>query len=163
MNKAALASLVLLTAVTGTAQSADAATTTATMAVSSLTVAACIVVATPMLFGTLNLIGSSPNDATATITATCTPGTAYTIGLDNGVNFSTTRRMKSLTAATYVPYGLFSDTARATPWGTTAGQTVSGTAPVGPALLTVYGRVPGGTTAVAADTYLDTVTVTLTY
>ena len=134
------------------------------MLVSSLTVNACIVVATPLVFGTLNLIAASPNDSTSTVTVTCTPGTGYNVGLDNGVNFATTRRMKSATAAVYVPYALYSDTNHATPWGNTVGtNTVAGTAAVTPTILTVYGRVPGGTTPVAADGYFDTVTVTITY
>ncbi|UAJ10467.1 Csu type fimbrial protein [Glacieibacterium megasporae] len=141
-----------------------AATATTTMAVSSVTVAACIVAATPLVFGTINLIGASPNDNTSLVTVTCTPGTAYNVGLDNGANFGTTRRMKSATAAVYVPYNLYSDTLRATPWGNTVGtNTVSGTAAVTPTVLTVYGRVPGGTTPVPTDTYLDLVTVTITY
>ncbi len=144
---------------------AYAATTTGILAVSSVTVGACIVVATPMVFGTLNLIGASPNDSTATVTVTCTPGTGFNVGLDNGANFAGgTRRMKSATAAAYVPYTLTQDASHATPWGTTIGtNTVAGTAVVLPTLLTVYGRVPAGTTPVAADAYLDTVTVTVTY
>ncbi len=142
-----------------------AATTTGLMPVTGQTLAACIVAATPMAFGTLNLLGATPNDSTAVVTVTCTPGTAYNVGLDNGQNFATaSRHMKSATTAAVVPYALYSDTTRATPWGQTIGtNTVPGTATVVPTLLTVYGRVPSGTTPVAADLYLDTVTVTLTY
>ena len=141
-----------------------ASTSTTTMAVTSLTVNACIVAATPMVFGTLNLISASPNDSTSTVTVTCTPGTGYNVGLDNGINFLTTRRMKAPTASAYVPYTLSSDTLHATPWGNAIGtDTVVGTASVVPTTLTVYGRVPGGTTPVAADAYSDLVTVTITY
>ena len=133
------------------------------MAVSSLIVNTCVVAATPLVFGTLDLIGSAPNDSTSTVTVTCTPGTAYNVGLDNGANFLVTRRMKSATAA-YIPYALYSDTTRATPWGDIIGtSTVAGTAAVIPTILTVYGRVPGGTTPVVANTYVDLVTVTITY
>lgn len=159
-----IASVLAVTSIIGAATAASAATSTATMAVSSVTAAACVVVATPLVFGTLNLLGASPNDSTATVTVTCTPGTGFNVGLDNGANFSGTRRMKSATAAVYVPYTLTQDAAHATPWGATIGtNTVAGTAAVVPTLLTVYGRVPAGTTPVAADTYLDTVTVTVTY
>ena len=117
-----------------------------------------------MVFGTLNLISASPNDSTSTVTVTCTPGTGYNVGLDDGANFSATRRMKSATVAAYVPYTLSTDTLRATPWGNTVGtNTVAGTAIVTPTTLTVYGRVPGGTTPVAADVYSDLVTVTINY
>ncbi len=160
-----LTRIALIAIVPCISASAFAATSTATMAVSSLTVAACIVAATPLNFGTLNLISASPNNSTATVTVTCTPGTPYNVGLDNEANFTTgTRRMKSATAAVYVPYILTSDALHATPWGNVIGtSTVSGTAVVLPTALTVYGQVPGGTTAVPSDAYLDTVTVTITY
>ncbi|UAJ10464.1 Csu type fimbrial protein [Glacieibacterium megasporae] len=126
--------------------------------------AACLVVATPMIFGTLNLIGNAANDAAATITVTCGVGTSYNVGLDNGANFSATRRMKSATAAAYVPYSLYSDSLRATPWGNTIGSnTVAGTAGVLPTILSVYGRVPAGTVPVPVDAYLDVITVTITF
>lgn len=157
-------SVSLVAGVTTLPSAVYAATSTGTMAVSSMTVAACIVAATPLTFGTLNLIATAPNDSTATVTVTCTPGTPYNVGLDNGVNFATTRRMKSATVAAYVPYTLSSDTLRSVPWGNVVGtNTVTGTAVVAPTSLTVYARVPGGTTPVASDTYLDTVTVTITY
>ena len=159
-----LNSLMVFGVIMASGAEAQAATATGSLAVSSVTVNACIVVATPLLFGTINLIGASPNDSTALVTVTCTPGTAFNVGLDNGANFATTRRMKSATLAAYVAYGLFSDTGHATPWGAVIGtNTVTGTAVVLPTVLTVYGRIPGGTTPVAADTYLDTVTVTVTY
>lgn len=147
------------------ATSVGASTVTGVIPVTSTTVNACIVAATPLVFGTVNLIGGSANDSTATVTVTCTPGTTYNVGLDNGTNFLTgVRRMKSATTANYVPYRLYSDTNHTTPWNNTIGtDTVPGTSTAIPTLLTVYGRIAAGTTPVAADVYLDTVTVTVTY
>jgi spore coat protein U-like protein len=158
------AHFTIVVAVTSLSTPTFAGTSTGSMLVSSLVVNACVVAATPLVFGTINLIGASPNDSTSTITVTCTPGTTFNVGLDNGSNFATNRRMRSATAAVYVPYGLFSDTGHATAWGTTIGtNTVAGTAVLSPTLMTVYGRIPGGTAAVVADAYVDSVAVTVTY
>lgn len=152
-------------AIISASSTAHAATATTPLLVSAITLNACLVVATPMVFGAVDLISGTANDATATLTVTCTPGTGYTVGLDNGLNFATgTRNLKSALGPATVPYGLFQDAQRATPWGTTIGtNTVARTAVVLPAALTVYGRVPSNATAVGVDTYLDTVTVTVTY
>ncbi|MGI4876067.1 MAG: Csu type fimbrial protein [Janthinobacterium lividum] len=161
-----LARIVLAAVGMFAAADANAVTTvTATMLVTGTTVNACIVTTTPLAFATLNLIGTNPNDAQSTVVVTCTPGTAYNVGLDNGLNFSTLfRHMKSATTTAMVQYALYSDSIRSTPWGATIGtNTVAGTAVVLPTTLTVYGRVPAATTPVAADAYLDTITVTLTY
>lgn len=161
----ALTKTILCAAMVTAGGGAMAATTTGLMPVTGSSLAACVVVATPMAFGTLNLLGASPNDSTASVTVTCTPGTAYNVGLDNGLNYSTgTRHMKSATTASVVPYAIYSDATHATPWGSTIGtNTVPGTSTVVPTILTAYGRVPSGTTPVAADLYSDTVTVTVTY
>lgn len=126
--------------------------------------AACLVAATSLVFGTVSLLSGGVNDSTATITVTCPVGTGFSVGLDNGANFSATRRMKSATVAAYIPYTLSSDVLHAVPWGNTVGtNTVGATAGVSPTLLTVYGRIPAGTMPVPADTYLDVITITVTF
>lgn len=143
---------------------AGIATLVGICAVPGSAMAACLVAATPLVFGTLDLLSGGPNDSAATITVTCGLGTSYSVGLDNGANFSATRRMKAASVAAYVPYNLFSDSLHVTPWGNTIGtNTVGGTAGAFPTLLTVYGRIPAGTTPVPVDTYLDAITVTITF
>lgn len=135
-----------------------------TMPVTALSVNACAVVATPMVFGTLNQLNGSANDSQASITVTCTPGTTYDVGLDDGAHASGgTRRMVPVIGSSAIPYGLFTNAARSTAWGATVGtNTVSNTAGVLPATLTVYGRVPVGT-PVPAGAYADLVTVTVVF
>ncbi|MCR6662492.1 MAG: spore coat U domain-containing protein [Luteimonas sp.] len=114
--------------------------------------------------------GSHPStatniDSTGVLSITCTPQTGYTVALGNGVNNDgsgiTGRRMlNQAVAGTYVPYQLYNDAARETPWGSSTG-TVPGTGTGTPQTLTVYGRVPNAN--FPAGSYLDTVTATVTY
>jgi len=116
------------------------------------------VTATSLAFGNYTL---AQLDNSSTITATCTNGTTYTIGLDAG-NFSrattTTRRMTGPSAAR-LSYSLFSDSGRTTNWGNATGSWVSGTGTGAAQVLTVYGRIPANQTALIGS-YTDTVTVT---
>lgn len=106
---------------------------------------------------------TSVYDGTTTLDLNCRNGTAWTLGLSSGLHAdSNGRRMKAGTAD-FVRYGLFRDTGRLQPWGTTAGSDTAGGSGTGAAQpQTVYGRVPAGQN-VPAGQYSDTVTATITY
>ena len=146
-------------------QQASASSTGTVMPVTSLTVNACAVVAAPLVFGTINQLNGLPNDSQTTVVVTCTPGTVFDVGMDNGAHASGgVRHMAPTLGSASIPYVLYSNNARTTVWGNTVGtSTVNGTAGVLPTTLTVYGRVPAGTTPVIADAYTDAVTVTVTF
>jgi spore coat protein U-like protein len=117
-------------------------------------------------FGTVAAATIASNrDQTTTIGLTCTNGTAWNIGLDNGQNANgSVRRMRlgSGASARYVNYELYRDTGRSQRWGTTIGtDTRTGTGNGSAQTVTVFGRVPPQ--APAAGSYSDTVTVTITY
>lgn len=135
------------------------------MPVTALTVNACAVVASPLVFGTLNQLNGGNNDSQTSVVVTCTPGTVYDVGLDNGAHASGgVRHMTPTLGSSTIPYAIYSNASRSTAWGNTVGtNTVNGTAGVLPATLTVYGRVPAGAAPVAADAYTDAVTVTVTF
>jgi spore coat protein U-like protein len=127
---------------------------------------ACTVGATPLAFGAPTSIGGTDIDATSTISLVCTNGATYTVGLDAGTNVNGSQRRMSNGAATpvYVPYGIFKDAAYTTNWGNTGTAAQSGTAGTsGLVSLTAYGRIPSSAASVAAGTYTDTVTVTVTF
>lgn len=157
---AALATVAIFTS-----QAASASTVGTTMPVTALVLNACAVVATPLVFGTLNQINGTPNDSQTTVVVTCTPGTNYDVGLDNGAHASGgVRYMTPTIGSAQIPYALYSNATRTTAWGNTVGtNTVAGTAGILPATLTVYGRVAGNATPVVADVYTDLVTVTVTF
>ncbi|MFP4640225.1 MAG: spore coat U domain-containing protein [Guyparkeria sp.] len=165
-TKALLATMGLLAATIG-GKIAMAATDTTTFEVTATVEDACAVSATDLAFGTYD-----PNagdlDGTSTITASCTEGTSYDIGLDTGENADeadgTTRAMVGASATTsHLSYELYSDSERTTVWGDEVGtDTVSGTASEAEDEHTVYGQIPEGQ-FVTADSYSDTITVTITY
>lgn len=101
------------------------------------------------------------------INVTCSNGTHYIVGLQTTDGSAGTGYMTSATSADKVPYALYQDPARATPWGNSGtgpgnpGNEVSGTGNGNTQALTVYGNVPSAN--YAPGTYRDIVTVSVTY
>jgi spore coat protein U-like protein len=147
--------------------SSDCSTLTGTVARPSFNVTAsvaanCRVSTQTVDFGTTGVLSSNV-DATGQVSVSCTPGANYSISLDNGQTGTgpTSRRMTL--GSIGITYGLYRDTARSLPWGSTVGtNTVAGTGTGVAVGIPVYGRVPSQTTP-APGTYTDTVVVTVTY
>lgn len=147
------------------ANSTLAGQATTTFQVTATVADSCLVSATDLNFGAYNPAAGAL-DGTSTISAACTAGTSYEIGLSAGTGTpaTTTRAMTGNDlAGTPLDYELYSDASRSTIWGETAGTTVAQSASTGGALhYTVYGRIPASQYVPAAN-YVDTVTVTVTY
>ena len=152
---------------------AQATTQNSSFTVSVTIAASCTISAGPLAFLSPGALTANV-DQTSTIAITCTSTTPYTVGLDNGVNFSSgTRRMKDTGAGTtFVNYGLYTDSARTNAWTTTTSTTTctggANTCAVGTGAgsnqnITVYGRVPAQTPTPAPATYTDTIVATVTY
>jgi len=123
-------------------------------------------VATDMDFGSNAGAITANIDRTSTIGLTCLNRTAYTIALDNGLYANgTVRRMRHTTnSAWFIPYELYRESTRTQRWGSTANvDLVSGTGTGTAQTLTVYGRAPPTSGAVAAGSYSDQIKVTITY
>jgi spore coat protein U-like protein len=139
-------------------------TTTGGSTVWTATVLAnCSVSATGVNFGSSGPITSNV-DATGTVTVQCTNSTPYTIALNGGnAGASNPTQRKMSKAAETITYGLYQNSARSQPWGSTSGtNTVAGTGTGSNQALTVYGRVASQTTP-SPGTYTDSVIVTVTY
>lgn len=148
------------------ANSTLAATDTTTFQVTATVADSCLVSATDLNFGAYNPAAGAL-DAASTITAACTAGTQYEIGLSagNGTPTTTTRAMTGDDGAgTQLDYELYSDAPRTVIWGEIVGtDTVTQSALTGGALhYAVYGRIPASQYVPAAN-YVDTVTVTVNY
>jgi spore coat protein U-like protein len=94
----------------------------------------------------------------------CTNATPYTVGLNGGNSGAVdpTNRKMSKGSETII-YGLYQNSARTQPWGSTSGaNTVGGTGTGSSQGLTVYGRVASQTTP-SPGSYTDSVVVTVTY
>jgi spore coat protein U-like protein len=91
--------------------------------------------------------------------------------MDNGVNFSATRRMQQGASGNFIGYGIYTDSARTNLWTTASSSTTCtaanscflGTGNGSAQSITVYGRVPALGTGPAPGVYTDTVTMTVTY
>lgn len=133
------------------------------MTVSAVVHDVCSVAATPLSFGLYQSSATGPLDATAQVQVNCTLGTAYSVGLGTGAAASAAQRELSNGANGNLAYTLYQDAAHSVVWGDSTGvNTVSGTYTAAQQPLAVYGRISGGQ-AVAAGSYSDTITVTITY
>lgn len=113
---------------------------------------------------------STALDGTGSISVRCVRGVTANVALDQGLYagagstcVAPVRRMSD-GGTERLGYGIYSDAARTTAWGCDAAndQTFTSTASNASHVLTTYGRVPAGQD-VAAGSYSDTVTVTVTF
>lgn len=151
---------------------ARAGSTTGTLPVSMTITASCTIGATAMAFTAQLGAGLVTTAATATgsITVTCTNQAPYAIGLDNGANYLSTRRMVS-GGSNYLPYALYTNAGLTIPWSiatgaatcTTSSDCYTGTGSGAAQTIPVYGQVPIIGTAPAPGTYNDTVNITIYY
>lgn len=148
------------------ASQAAVATTTATSSFQTkLTInASCAINSASNLdFGQSGLLTSATNGSSA-LSVSCSKTTPFTVSLDGGstAGGNTTTRLMTNGSET-VAYKIYSDSARSTNWGDTAGtDTVAGTGTGSSQTLNIYGQVEAQGTP-APGNYADTVTLTLTY
>ena len=166
--------LTIVSATTAVAVSGStvvhAATATANLTVQINVTASCTINAATLDFGSTSLLATLI-DATTTLSVTCTNTTPYSIGMDNGVNFSATRRMQQGASGNFIGYAIYTDAARTNPWTTASSSTTCtaanscflGTGNGSAQSITVYGRVPALGSGPAPGVYTDTVTMTVTY
>ena len=155
---------VVVLAILASVRTAWAATTTTTFNVSITITASCVInSASNLSFGSQGILTANV-DVTSTVQVQCTNTTPYNIGLDAGTATGATVTTRKMTnGAATVSYSLFSNAGRTTNWGNTVGtDTVASTGTGASQSFTVYGRVPPQSTP-AAQTYNDTITVTVTY
>ena len=141
---------------------ASAATATTTFSVTAEVVTTCNITATNMAFG--NYSGVLLN-STATLEATCSTGTPYTIGLNAGTGTGATIALRKMRgpAIEELNYTLSQDSAHTINWGDTIGtDTVPGTGNGAAQPHTVFGQIPGSQ-FIQSGAYSDTITVTLTF
>lgn len=141
-----------------------AATTTTTFTSQITIQATCTIIsATNLDFGTQGVLSANV-DQSSTLQVQCTDTTPYDIGLNAGTGTGATVATRKMTSGgATVNYSLYTDAGRTTVWGDTIGtDTVAATGNGASQSYTVFGRVPPQTTPAPA-TYVDTITVTVTY
>lgn len=131
--------------------------------VSATVTPACTVSASNMVFNNISFFKTNL-DATSAISVTCTSGTPYHVRLDGGTTGATDPTQRKMSSgANQVIYGLYRDSARSLPWGSTDGvNTATGTGTATAFGHTVYGRIPPQP-SVPPATYMDTIVVTVAF
>ena len=126
-------------------------------------VSTCNVNATIVNFGSQGLL-TNDKDAQGTISIQCSPSLPYTVSLNGGNAGATNPAQRKMSfSGADVTYGLYQDSARTLPWGSTIGSnTTSGTGTGLTQAQTVYGRIAAQTTP-KPGTYTDSVVVTVGY
>jgi spore coat protein U-like protein len=140
--------------------SGGACPATTTFSVTANSQTACSISAANLDFGAYSRVQL---DGTATVSATCSSGAPYNIGLDQGVapGATVTTRKMSGPGGGLLSYSLFRDSARTSNWGNTSGtDTVAATGTGVAQTFTVFGRVPASQSA-NPGAYSDTITMTL--
>ncbi len=124
----------------------------------------CIISTSAMDFGAPTNLNTNI-DATNAISIRCNTGVRYAVGLSNGTSGASSpaaRQMTTATSTDRVTYGIYTNAARTSPWGTANNATVSGTGTGQTQNLTGFGRIPAQASPTPAE-YTDTVVVTVTY
>lgn len=140
-------------------QSSQAATASANVAVSASVAANCLVSAGTLAFGAYDPLAANdtaPLDASGTFTVRCTRGVTAQVGLDNGLWYSGSRRMRSGATSNYLSYNLYSDSGYSASWNNSSNRVSYTAASKSAQTMTVYGRIPGAQDP-AAGSYTDTV------
>ena len=164
IRRAALAALLSRAAAT----SASAQTAQGNLSVSATVSKNCIVSASPMNFGSIDVTNGQSVDGTAELSVRCTSGTDWTATADAGLGSGATvatRRMQNA-GSDLLGYTLYTDSARTSIWDDGEGEAanvIDGVGSGSTEVATIYGRVFGGQSGLPSGAYADTVQVTVTY
>ncbi len=156
---ACLASLALMS------NSAWAATATDTMTVTATVPDTCIITADDLAFGDYNPFSGSVLNGASTVSVTCTTGSTFNVGLNQGGGSGATVATRKMTspASDTLNYSLYQNPGRTTVWGNTIGNnTVSSTGIGSAQVFDVYGQI-SASQSVPPGSYSDTITVTVTF
>lgn len=142
-----------------------AATSSTTFNVTATVPAVCSIAATDLVFGTYDASAVAPNDASSTVTVTCSNGSIFDVGLDSGNGAGATVLNRKMTSGiNTLAYIMYLNAGRTTIWGdgSLGTSTNGGVGSNAAQTFTVYGRIPTAQ-FVNAGAYADLVTATVTY
>jgi len=135
------------------------------MALTATVIPDCTMSASNIDFGSVGML-REPANATGVVTATCSKGASYSLGLGTGLGSGATtadRRMTRAGGGETLGYGLYRDSGRTQVWGDSVGSdTVSGTGTGVAQTSTVYATLPVQAPP-PPGSYADTITVTITF
>ena len=137
--------------------------TTDSFSVTATVIENCTVSAADLAFGNYDPIVANLSAAipqSADLTVTCTDGSAVSIALDDGDNFSSGRRMRLGVTTDFLSYELYQEAGLENVFGSGA-QAVAHNGTGAAETVTVHGNLPGGQN-VPVGSYSDIIDVTIT-
>jgi spore coat protein U-like protein len=146
------------------------AATTADVAISATVVSSCSITALPVAFGDYDALSSTPDDATGSVSVSCSVGSDPKIWLGQGLNAGggstdavPVRRMVN-GGTDFLSYQLFQESSHTNIWGGTDGSSPAAVTAVDldPVSSTIYGRIPINQTS-TVGAYSDTVVATVNF
>lgn len=120
----------------------------------------CTVTPQAVAFNAYDTLSASPSDGVGNVRVSCDSAASFTVSLSAGSGSYSQRIMTG--GAGQLGYNLYTESARVSVWGDGLGATSNVSASGTTVDLAVYGRVPAQQN-VAANSYGDTVTVTVSY
>jgi spore coat protein U-like protein len=162
MHKAGVVKGALLTAAVLLAGTALAsAHSTDEFKVTATVVTNCTIEVVDLAFGAYDPTSPAAKDEQTVLTYRCTKGAQGKIELNNGANYTTTRRMRDATGQ-FLSYELFRDSARQQRWGSGAEAQDYLVTDNQPHTKTIFGRIPPREDVSAAD-FADDVVATINF
>lgn len=155
------------------AGSAFAGTASGTLTVSATVNTNCTVNSPTLTFAAIDPTAGVNSTGTATLSVKCTKGTTLAdIKLGPGANQIAGGSRQLANGATFIKYGLFQDVAFTTPWGDSTTTGIGNDMNSGftafasvatPETFTVYGQILAANEDVPANTYTDSVAITVDF
>ena len=156
---------------------AYAGTASSNLQVTATVTANCTITTGNLAFGAYDPTSATDLSGTGTVTVTCTQGAGSFIGMDNGKNYDTTRRMKATNDGTFLKYSLYQPStttpgaacptsiASASAWGNTSATGLAiGIAPSNASRqYNVCGNIPQGQDVKGGNAYSDLVSATINF
>ncbi len=141
-------------------------TATGNLTVQATVASACTVADATLNFGSVDPAAGTAAPVAGSIDVTCTLGTVFAVGLDDGLNVASgQRRMRLGATSDYLDYEIYQDALEATRFGDTDNSDrVTNVVGLGITAnaIPIFGTVAGSQAAPAGD-YEDTVQVTVYY
>jgi len=142
---------------------AVAGTNSSTLTVTAEVVDSCEVSDATLAWTGLGVLAGSDHDTSTSMSITCTDGSAYSVSMGGGNNVSGGQRYMAGSGTDTIPYDLYLGVPASGTLLPVSTAVAAGTGDGTAQTLTIGGRIPSSASNVAADSYSDSVAVTISF
>ena len=155
--------LVAVGAGLAAATPAAAATNSATLTVTAEVVESCEVSDATLAWTGLGVLAGTNHDTSTSMSVTCTDGSDFDVSMGAGSNAVSGQRYMAGSGTDTIPYDLYLGVPSSGTILPVSSAVAAGTGTGAAQTLTIGGRIPASAGNVAADTYSDSVAVTISF